>query len=63
MENSGFFYCPVCGKQTAVWQNDFTAEEAGYLEPGLVTFYLCSNCGAFIEAYIPDDPPSKTAAE
>lgn len=63
MESSGFFYCPVCGKQAAVWQNDFSSEDAGYLEDGIVTYYSCSNCGAEIEAFRPDNPPSKMAAE
>jgi predicted RNA-binding Zn-ribbon protein involved in translation (DUF1610 family) len=49
------FYCPACGKQTAIWQSDFDAEDVGYIEPGIVTFYTCSNCGAEIEVYVPTE--------
>lgn len=57
-ENNGAFYCPVCGQKTASWESDFSAQDAGYSEPGLVIFYHCGNCGALIEAYIPDKEPA-----
>lgn len=63
MESDGLFYCPVCGKRSAVWQNDFDADDAGYLVPGIVTFYTCSECGAEIEAFRPDITETEKAAE
>lgn len=37
-ENNGAFYCPVCGQKTASWENDFSAEDAVYLDGGAVVY-------------------------
>lgn len=49
MTGSGLFYCPRCGKQSAVWQNDFDVADLGYDGEGIVTYYTCSECGSEIE--------------
>lgn len=47
------FYCPACGQFTAIWQSDFDAEDVGYILPGIVSYYTCTNCHAEIEVYVP----------
>jgi len=47
---NGMFYCPCCGKQQAVWQNDYDLEDYGIEGEGIVHIYSCSNCNAEITA-------------
>ena len=54
-EDNGLFYCPHCGLKRAVWQSDFSAEDCGYENDGIVQYFQCGNCRAFIEVYIPLD--------
>lgn len=63
MESEGLSYCPICNRRTAVWQNDFDADDAGYLVPGIVTFFLCNECSAEIEVFRPDIDPNEKAAK
>lgn len=53
MISNGLFFCPVCGKQSAIWQDDCDADDLGYLTPGIVHLYTCSECGSEIEAFEP----------
>lgn len=53
--DSGFFWCPVCGNKTAVWQSKFDSEKVGYSRPGVVHMYTCATCSAEIEAAVMED--------
>lgn len=37
--------CPKCD-QKMIWDSDCTADEAGYSEDGLVSFFHCADCGS-----------------
>ena len=52
---SGAYKCLNCGKQTAVWQSTFDADECGYEAKGIVNVYHCTNCGAMIEVLVPEE--------
>lgn len=45
--------CWYCGGRV-IWNCDYDAEDLGY-EPGIVTHLHCSDCGAMIEMYLPND--------
>lgn len=47
------FECFHCGCRSVVWQNDFSFEDYGLDGDGIVQCLQCSNCGAWIEYYIP----------
>ncbi len=36
-----------------IWQNDFDAEDCGYDQNGIVSFWTCAHCGAEYEIFIP----------
>lgn len=44
--------CFNCGADL-IWESDFNADEVGYEEEGIVTFYTCPNCGADYQVFIP----------
>lgn len=60
---NGFFYCPVCGCRTALWQSDYDAEDVGYEQPGIVQMFTCVHCHAEIEAYTPLTPDEAADTE
>lgn len=44
-------YCPLCGNKL-LWQSDFTFEDYGYEEDGIISIYTCQNkqtCGVDFE--------------
>ena len=47
-ELSGSHKCFLCGGE-CYWQNDFNAYDLGYDEEGLVSYWMCSKCGAMYE--------------
>lgn len=47
------YECFHCGHRSVVWQSDCTFEEVGAEGEGIVHFCQCSNCGAWIEYYVP----------
>ena len=47
--------CFHCGEKTVVWQNDFTFEDYGRDDEGIVHVLMCTNCGAIITYEVPDD--------
>lgn len=47
------FECYCCRHRAVYWNSDADAEDAGYTEAGIVSFYTCGNCGAEIEMFIP----------
>lgn len=50
-----FFYCPQCGERI-VWQSDFDAEDVyGEGAEGIISYYMCPDCGLLIEAYYDDE--------
>ena len=40
--------CYKCNGEV-IWQNDFATEDLGIEEEGIVSYYICSECGAFYE--------------
>lgn len=46
------YECINCGHRTVYWQSDFDAEDIGYDEPGVVSYWTCAHCGAEIEVYV-----------
>ena len=48
----GTFECFHCGQNTAVWNADFSFDEYGMEDDGIVHNLTCINCGAEIEYYI-----------
>lgn len=46
--------CPVCEKDL-VWESHEDAEEIGYTEKGIFSFYHCCNCGSSIDIFTPED--------
>ena len=50
--NRGTYECFHCGRRSVVWGNDFSAEEYGYAQSGIVHSLTCNNCGANIEYVI-----------
>lgn len=42
------YECFHCGARAVVWDADFTPEEYGYEEDGVVHCLTCQNCGAEI---------------
>lgn len=53
---SGPFECYHCGSRAVYLQNDYSTEDAGVNNEGLVQIYYCQNCGAMIEYYIDLEP-------
>ena len=43
--------CPACGGQL-IWQSDFAFEDCGYDGDGIVTMYVCAQCGADVETAV-----------
>lgn len=43
------YECFHCGKKAVIWEADFSAEEYGYDDDGIVHCCHCTNCGAEIE--------------
>ena len=55
-ESNGMFYCPLCGKRTAIWQSDWDDNEElfGVFDgPSISPLFTCTQCGAFIETTAP----------
>lgn len=46
------YECFHCGHRSVIWDNDFSFEDYGYDNDGIVHSLHCSNCGAEIEYYI-----------
>lgn len=51
--------CPNCMEGVLSWDSDEEAEDIGYSEPGILSFYHCTACGAEIEVYVPDKANEK----
>lgn len=49
------YECFHCLTKSVGWCADFNAEELGYQKEGLVHLLHCSNCGAEIEYFVPDE--------
>lgn len=49
------YQCFHCLKYSVQWVGDFDASDYGYEEPGLIHECKCSNCGAEITYYVPND--------
>ena len=47
------YECFHCGQRTVVWDADFSFEDFGYVEEGIVHLCHCTNRGAEIEYRIP----------
>ena len=46
--------CPHCNQHGLCWESDADADDCGYEMPGIVSFYHCRHCGAYIEIYVPN---------
>lgn len=53
---AGTYQCFHCLQNTVIWDNDFDGEDYGYEEPGILHVLHCTNCGAQITYWCPDDP-------
>ena len=53
------FTCFHCGSKNVLWDQDFGFDDCGYDGDGLVQFFHCENCNAFIEYRIPFDEPDE----
>lgn len=49
------YECFHCGHRSVIWNSDFSFEDYGYDNDGIVHVLHCSNCGALIEYYISFD--------
>lgn len=58
-ECSGLFECFHCGERALLWDSDFTFEDYGREGSGLVHVLHCTNCGADVEYFIPDEEESE----
>lgn len=47
------FTCFHCGKDTVIWDSDFSFEDIGYEGEGIVHLFHCTHCDAEIEYRIP----------
>ena len=45
--------CFKCGNRSVVWSSDFDAEDCGYEQAGIVSYYTCSKCGSEYEVFEP----------
>lgn len=43
------YECFHCGEGAVIWNSDFTFEDYGEIDKGLVHVCHCANCGAEIE--------------
>lgn len=46
------YECFHCCTKGVIWDSDFSFEDVGLEEDGIVHFCHCTNCGARIEYYI-----------
>ena len=42
------YECFHCGERAVIWDNDFSFEDYGYDEDGIIHECHCTNCGAEI---------------
>lgn len=50
------YECFVCGKKAVIWDADFDYEDYGFEEEGIVHECHCSECGAKILYFCPNEP-------
>ena len=55
-ESHGVYECFHCLQRSVIWDADFDGEDYGYDEPGVVHACHCTNCGAIITYWCPDNP-------
>lgn len=53
---AGAYECFHCGQRSVIWGADFSMEDYGYEEEGIVHELHCENCGAEITYVIPNNP-------
>lgn len=47
------YECFHCGERAVIWDNDFSFEDYGYEEDGLIHECHCTHCGARITYEVP----------
>lgn len=63
MTGNGLFYCPRCGKQSAVWGNDYNFEDYCMDGDGIVTNYTCTECNSDIQVATPFNEENEDGEE
>lgn len=43
--------CIVCGHDSLIWQDEYTSEDFGWEEDGIVQLYWCKYCGAEYQVF------------
>lgn len=54
-ETSGAYQCFHCGSRSVIWDSDFDYDDYGLDGDGIIHELHCTNCGASITYYIPDE--------
>lgn len=47
--------CPNCEQQELIWDSSADSNDCGYELDGIVSLYHCTNCGAEIEIFVPNE--------
>ena len=51
------YECFHCGARAVSWDADFSSEDYGYEQDGIIHACHCNNCGAHITYFVPIDDP------